>query len=134
MAGNTEEKAGMAEAAFISFAFRHGWEIAKPFSHAQGYDFIIRHHYSAGWQTVQVKAAYLGRDGRRKPCRVASLRRCNEKGSRPYVEGDFDLLFVWDGDANLWLIPWSQVAEVRSSITLMNTNGLAKRFKDWIAK
>jgi len=116
---NKMQRASLAEAKFIGVAFAHLWEVAKPFHHAQGYDFVIRRP-GEPWSTVQVKHAYAGRDGRRRPTREVSLRRCNEKGSRPYRDGEFDWLFVVDGD-QCWLIPWLAIREIRSNITIGST-------------
>lgn len=112
------EVAAQSEAKFIVTAFEHGWEVSKPFHHAQGYDFVVRRSLAQGWETVQVKTAYDSTVGRKKlPARAISLRRCNEKGSRPYQEGEFDLLFAVDGNS-FWLIPYSEVADIRSQITI----------------
>jgi len=118
MSGKTMDKCMEAESAFVMFAVKRRWEVAKPIHHAQGHDYIIRRDNSLPWETVQVKAAYGGRNGGRKPTREVSIRRCNEKGSRPYESGDFDLLFVYDGVNCCWMFPWDYVRKVKSSLTL----------------
>jgi hypothetical protein len=122
MAGRTMDTSMKAEAAFIMYAVSKGWEVSKPIHHAQSYDFVIRKPECAIWETVQVKAAYQGKDGRGRATREVSLRRCNEKGSRPYSDGDFDWLFVWDGFGSLWFLPWGVVKKTRSTITLGNSD------------
>jgi hypothetical protein len=120
MSGQTMDKCMEAESAFVMFAVKQRWEVAKPIHHAQGYDYVIRRN-GLSWETVQVKAAYPGRSGTRKPTREVSLRRCNEKGSHPYADGDFDLLFVYDGMNYCWLFPWDYVSGTKSSLTLGNS-------------
>ena len=41
MSGNTMAIAAQSEAKFIVKAFENGWEVAKPFHHSQGYDFVM---------------------------------------------------------------------------------------------
>jgi radical SAM superfamily enzyme YgiQ (UPF0313 family) len=101
------DKAGQSEARFIVKAFEKGWEIAKPFHHAQSYDFVIRRN--GEWQTVQVKSAYKIKDIRSKKGvtyhKVIDLRRRKWK---PYEKGDFDLLaVVWK--ECVWLIKWEEL-------------------------
>ena len=120
MSGNTMDLATAAESAFVMWAVGQGFEVSRPIHHAQGYDFVIRRKEYGYWETVQCKAAYNGQTGRRKPCRVVSLRRCNEKGNRPYIEGDFDWLFVWDGMEYMWFMPWSEVKDIKSNLTISN--------------
>jgi len=120
MSGNTMDLATAAESAFVMWAVGQGFEVSRPIHHAQGYDFVIRRKGYGYWETVQCKAAYNGKTGRRKPCRVVSLRRCNEKGNRPYIEGDFDWLFVWDGMEYMWFMPWSEVKNIKSNLTIAN--------------
>lgn len=111
-----------AESAFVMYAAAKEWEVARLIHHANGYDYIIRRTPQSKWETVQVKAAYQGKDGRKRPTREVSMRRCNEKGSRPYKDGEFDMLFVWDGMASMWLLPWDEVKEHRSTLTLGNSD------------
>jgi len=121
MAGHTMSKAARSEAMFIMVASEEEWEIAKPFHHSQGYDFVIRRSKSRIWETVQVKSAFAGYRGRKKlPARAISLRRCNEKGSRPYLAGEYDLLFAVDGDS-CWLISWAIIESIRSQILIDST-------------
>ena len=120
MAGHTMDKAVASEAAFIMYAAKSGWEVAKPIHHSNGYDFVVRMSGPEhGWSTVQVKTAYSDRTGRRQPTRAVSLRRCNEKGSRPYHPFEFNWLFVVD-DKECWFIPWAQIEEegIRSTLTV----------------
>jgi len=121
------QKAGQSEAAFLVAAFQRGFEISKPLHHAQAYDFVIRRPGHRDWETVQVKTAYQGKTGAGMPTREVSLRRCNEKGSRPYEDGDFDLLFVVDGKA-AWLLPWSVISERRSCVVIGSKRYAAFRF------
>ena len=115
MAGRTHITSRKSEARFIAVCLEREWEIAKPLWHEQPFDFVMRH---AGiWKTVQVKTAYNGQSGNRKSARQVSIRRANERGSRPYKTGDFDLLFVVDGSA-CYLIPWDAIKERTSSISV----------------
>jgi hypothetical protein len=118
MGGNKMARAGISEARFIIKALENGWEIAKPIHHAQGYDYVMR-TFGGRWLTVQVKTAFQGKQGRNHdtPCLIVSLRRCNEKGARPYCEGEFDYLFVVFEDRN-WMVPWEEISEIRNSITI----------------
>ncbi|MEN6537949.1 MAG: group I intron-associated PD-(D/E)XK endonuclease [Bryobacteraceae bacterium] len=117
MAGRTMDVATQAESAFVMWAVSKQYEVARPIHHAQGYDFVVRRSITFPWETVQVKAAYQGNNGRGKVTREVSLRRCNEKGSRPYI-GEFDYLFVWDGMSAMWLFPWVKVKHLKSSLCL----------------
>ena len=115
MSSNTMDKAGQSEARFITKAFEKGWEITKPFHHAQSYDFVIRKN--GKWQTVQVKSAYEGKDRYGRYHKVVNIRRSNEKGSRPYKVGDFDLLAVIYQE-RIWLIGWKEIRKIRSNIRI----------------
>jgi len=117
MAGKTMDKGAISEARFIMEAFKMGWEVAKPFHHSQGYDFVIREKPGFPWETIQVKTAYWDTNGRGKRIKAVSLRRCNEKGSRPYKDGDFCWLFVVD-ENQCWCIPWSDIKEIKSCICI----------------
>jgi hypothetical protein len=115
------DRCSISEAAFIMFAASRGWECAVPVHHANGYDFVVND--GEGWRTVQVKSAFTGKAGTKKnPCRTVSLRRCNEKGTRAYADGDFDLLYVYDSRDAAWLIPWRNVSHIKSQI-VVSING-----------
>ena len=80
---------------------------------------MIRQPYY-GWETVQVKSTYTERPSRRgrKPYESLSLRRCNENGSRPYHDGDFDWLYAGQLYGSEWMIPWSAIRSIKSSISI----------------
>ena len=109
------DRAGQSEARFIVKAFEKGWEIAKPFHHAQSYDFVIRKDEK--WQTVQVKSAHEVKDKRRPKgiiYKVVDLRR---KGIKFYKEGDFDLLAVVFEEC-VWFIKWEEISHIKARIVL----------------
>lgn len=118
---NAMNKCGESEARFLLECFKRGWQVAKPFHHAQGYDFVVRRTGLRLWETVQVKTVYLAYDkrrGRNKPAKTISLRRANEKGDRgSYKDGDFDLLYATDG-IDSWLIPWIIMEGYHSNLTI----------------
>jgi hypothetical protein len=103
---------GKAEAIFIGIAFDKGWEIAKPFHHANNFDYVIRMPGKI-WQTVQVKSAYLDKRNNRSYW-TTNLRR--SLGQR-YLSNAFDWLFTTDGK-RFWLIPWEVIREHKSAIVV----------------
>ena len=112
MAGNTMNKGSQTEAKFLAVCFERNWQVAIPFHHCQGYDYVFRFPGNFKWFTVQVKTPYLD-----KGKLIVSLRRSNEKGNRPYETGDFDYLFASHQNKN-WLIPWAELFDKKSCIVL----------------
>ena len=111
--------AARSEADFICHAMKAGWEIATPFANHGPYDYLVRRSIHEGWKMVQVKTAYMEKQSSGYSYLCISLRRsAGSKGARwtePYKEGDFDLLFVTDLK-NRWLLPWSAVCHIKSTI------------------
>jgi hypothetical protein len=104
---------GKSEAQFVVEAFRRGWEVAKPFHHAQSYDFVVRIP-GRQWETVQVKTVYLDKQGNGTKVPTVGVRRSL---GRQYGEGSFDWLFACSDD-KCWLIPFEVVKEKKSQISL----------------
>ena len=115
MAGKTMDKCGESEAWFTLVCFRKGWEICKPMHHAQPYDFVIRRE--SIWETIQVKSVFYSNDRYGKKHKIVSIVRCNEKGSKPYKEGDYDWL-VAVSDEKIWMIPWGYIKEIKSNFRI----------------
>lgn len=105
-----------SEAIFIVHAFRQNWEIAKPFHHAQAYDFVVKMP-GRGWETVQVKTVYLDKQGNGKQVRAVGVRR---RMGVHYIDGDYDWLFA-ASDSDCWLIPWQDIRTKRSVLILDST-------------
>ena len=97
-------------------AFDMGWELAKPFHSANSYDYVVRMQ-GRQWETVQVKSAYLDDRENRKPYWATNIRRAE---GRQYSRDAFDWLFTTDGE-NKWLIPWNEINNHRSSISINNS-------------
>ena len=110
MGGTTMENASISEAKFIIKAAEMKWPTAKPIHHSQGFDYVAK--INGKWSTIQVKTAYSDGNGNGK---AVTLRRCNEKGTRPYAEGDFDYLFAVD-NWTYYLIPYEEVKNIKSCI------------------
>ena len=110
---NKMDKCAWAEARLLMWAAEMGYMAARPIHHAVGYDFVV--NMGSSWMTVQVKRAYAS--DKYQDSRLVSLRRCNEKGSKPYADRDFDYLFVADDDV-AWLFPWSEVRHIQSNLTV----------------
>ena len=82
-----------------------GWQIAKPFGHAQTYDFVCK--FKDAWETVQVKTAFEEKGGL-----VVGVRRSR---GRKYESGQMDWLFVVHAP-DYWLIPWAALSGFSSQI------------------
>jgi hypothetical protein len=102
-----------SEALFVFQAYKRGWELAKPFGHANPFDFVMRQP-GGKWASVQVKTVYVDKQGDGKRIRCVSVRRSL---GRVYVEGDIDYLFA-ASEADCWLIPWAAMAHKKSMISL----------------
>lgn len=109
-------KSGQSEALFIVKAFEKGWEIAKPFHHAQPYDFVIKKNEK--WQTVQVKSAYQEKDSRGNRYRIiVRLGKTKGRGKTPYQVGDFDLLVIVY-EKRIWLMDWKEMSHISSKMVM----------------
>jgi len=118
------DKGGMSEAIFICESFKRGWEVAKPFNHQQGYDFVIRRNSKEGWKTVQVKTIYSERGSS-----MITFRRSQGGTSGrkliPYKAGDFDFICAI-GDSEIYLIPWDVLIGKKSCVSVGS-----KKYKDF---
>ena len=104
----SNQRGNESEARFVLEAFRRGWEVCKPFSHSEPYDFLVRRDRQAAWETVQVKTAFPVK-GR--------MQVKFKRFARSYRIGDFDLLFVAAG-GDSYLIPWSAVQHIRCNFSV----------------
>ena len=94
---------GQAICHFISL----GYEVCLPIGDKRDYDFVIEKNGQL--QKVQVKFAGLYNDGQ---CKVA-LRVMGGNQSygyaRKYSDTSFDLLFVYSGKGEKYLLPWKEI-------------------------
>jgi len=109
----SNQRGNESEARFVLEAFQRGWEVCKPFSHSEPYDFLVRRERGRHWETVQVKTAFPVKSR----MQVKLLR-----GRSGYRIGDFDLLFVVAG-RDCYLIPWSAVQHIRCNFSVETLPG-----------
>jgi len=97
-----------------------GWEVCKPFNHANPYDFLIRASPSQPWQSVQVKTAFPCDEG----LRVNLTKKRNGHSTR-YHKGEFDFLFVVYQEL-CWFIPWEFVEHAATQIRITG-----RKYEQW---
>jgi len=117
----TERQSIVSETVFISWATRRNFYVTHPIFHSQPFDFVIK--TADGWKTVQVKTATwqvtkrgAGKGGIRDRLKLKVQRYTGNGKRRAYQDGDFDYLFVVDGDS-YWFIPWDAIKN-QVSLTL----------------
>ncbi len=103
------------EAIFLKTCAEKGWEVAWAYDQSRPYDYVIL--YNGKWCTVQVKTAYASKETRKNPGREVSLRRGRTHKRTAYQSGDFDYLFVVDGN-DRWSIPWRDIEHIKSCLTI----------------
>ena len=116
----------LCEARFQMEAMRRGWMIAKPFGHAQHFDFVIKRH-DLPWESVQVKSAvrWKVRETETAAPLAINLRRRTSSGTRSlYRSGDFDLFAaVHLPSDRIWLIPFACTKGNRANFPLRGAYG-----------
>lgn len=116
---NTKTIGDYAELKAATYFSSQGFYVSRPLSDNAPYDLIVDDGMLL--QKVQVKARSVKKNG------VVLVERlaCNNRYSRSYQEGDFDILAVLCIDTDeLALVPWEVLAS--------NTHGLSLRVEDTV--
>lgn len=111
----------LCEARFQMEAMRRGWKIAKPFGHAQAFDFVLKRH-DLPWETVQVKSATRWKARGSDDAAALAIhlrRRTSSSAPRLYETGDVDLFAAVHLPTNrVWLIPFACTRGYAANFTL----------------
>ena len=114
---NTKELGDMAVGNAISYFISNKYEVCLPIGDKRDYDFLVEKNGEI--KRVQVKFAGISSRGK---C-VAGLRITGGNQSfnysRKYKKNSFDILFVYTGRGQKYVLPWSHVL-CRNEISIEN--------------
>lgn len=105
----TKEKGDIAVADAIHFFTINRYEVCLPIGDKRNYDLVVEKNYKL--QTVQVKYAGIY-PSKKDQCHVGlRITGGNQSYStaKKYLDDAFDLLFIYTGRGESYLIPWKDV-------------------------
>lgn len=116
MATNSRMQGGVGVGAAIAYFMKNEIPVFVPLVDYSDYDLVVD---LDGLQKVQVRTSYFARDGKF----LVNMKVCggNAKGNKTHKLGtdmEYDYIFIYLENGCTYLIPKSEVSEVKSQLTM----------------
>ena len=130
MTHKTQVKGYLSEQTFITWCLKHNFEICKPVIEGNpGWDFLVDFDDGKGWQKVQVKTAYVNKQGDLEYLQFHNGTVPKSGEFVQYELGAYDIMAAVYED-KIWLFPF-EILKGRSWTT-HRIDGFERKHKNRI--